>query len=83
MDDVQLERRLTLIEAAQSAAATAANANHSSAMVAIGKVEGKVDVQNSKVAKLETWRTQVTAIYGAILAAAPFVFFALNKLFGM
>lgn len=50
--------------------------------VAVVKIEEKVGIQNGRVAKLESWKTQVTAIYGAILFSAPFTFYALMRIFG-
>lgn len=89
MEDVELEHRLTKIEAAQQAAAQTLVQQHGSLMLAVGEVKAEVSgvkfdvrLQNGRVSKLESWRTQVTAIYGAILVAAPFVFYALLRWFG-
>jgi hypothetical protein len=71
LDDVTLEHRLTVIE--QGIARID---------VTTTRTDVNVAKQNGRIAKLETWRTQITAIYGLILIAGPFVFFALNQMFG-
>ena len=80
--DTELEHRLTLIESAQLTAATLAATNHATVMQAVGKVEAKIETQNGRVGKLEIWKAQASTLYGVILFLAPFVFFALSKLFG-
>lgn len=52
-DEIQLERRLGLIEAAQATLTQAVNLNHSEVMRAIGVVEGKIEVQNGTVKRHE------------------------------
>ena len=82
MDAIALERRLTLIESAQTNAAILAAANHATVMQAVGKVEGKVETQNGRVGRLEVWKAQSSVVYGGILFAAPFLFYGLLRLFG-
>jgi len=53
MDDVSLERRFGLIEAAQQAAITASITNHSAVLLALGRIDQKIETQNSNVAKHE------------------------------
>lgn len=97
MDDVQLERRLTLMEAnastasqiaasAVSAAMAASSAQHAQVIGDIGRVREEVkevkDVvkqQNGRVGKMEVWKVQMEARMAILIAAGPFVFWALNK----
>lgn len=77
-----MEHRLTLIEAVQKTTSDNMQTQHDGVMKAINSVEVVVLKQNSRVGKLETWKTQQTAIYGALIFSAPFTFFALTKWFG-
>lgn len=62
MDDAALEHRLTLIEAAQINASSAAITQHSLVMSAIGEVKGKVDTINGTVQRHD----QELAAHGAV-----------------
>lgn len=48
----------------------------------VKEMKGEVARQNGRVGKLEVWRSQEAAFIAAVLAAAPFVFYGLTKLFG-
>ena len=79
MDEIQLERRLTLIESAQTTAALLAATHHTTVIAAVTKVEVRVETQNGRVGKLETWKTQQGTAMTIAIAAGPFVFWALSK----
>lgn len=68
---VRLEHRLTKIEEA-----IVANTEETQ------RLSAHVEKQNGRVGKLETWRTQQGAIMAVLLAAGPFVFWALNRFAG-
>lgn len=52
MDELALERRFGVIEAALIAADRNASLNHSTLLLAVGKIEAKVEMQNGAVARL-------------------------------
>jgi hypothetical protein len=68
---VRLEHRLTKMEEA-----VVANTDETR------KLSLNVEKQNGRIGELETWRTQQGAIMMALVAAGPFVFWALGKWFG-
>ena len=75
---ITLEHRLTTIESAILSAGQASQARDATLKVTVDKIEENGKIANGRTAKLENWRTQVTAIYGALLVAGPFVFWALS-----
>lgn len=77
-----LEHRLTLIESTQADLGRTMQAQHDGVILAVGDVKNVVLKQNGRVGRLETWKTQQTAIYALLLAIAPFTFWGLTKWFG-
>jgi len=75
---ITLEHRLTTIESAILSAGQASQARDATLKVTVDKIERQVEIANHRTGKLENWRTQVTAIYGALIIAGPFVFWALS-----
>ena len=67
-DAIRLEHRLTKIEQAIIANTDATE-----------KLSAGVEKQNGRIGKLEGWKSQMTGVYAVILAAAPVLFWALNR----
>ena len=90
MDEIELERRLGKIEGqliaassvaivTQQAQLTAGNAQHTAVMEKLVEVKTTVLQQNGRIGKLESWRTQEATLLALLVAAGPFVFWALNR----
>jgi uncharacterized coiled-coil protein SlyX len=82
VDDVTLEHRLTKLEQQIAQSATFMTAAHQTILERIDGLTARVGAQNGRISKLESWKTQVSTVYGVFLAAAPFVFYGLLRLFG-
>lgn len=65
---VNLEHRLTNIE---NAAVQAAQG--------VAKLVTHVEKQNGRIGALEVWKIQRDALMAVLIAAGPFVFYALNR----
>lgn len=73
---------LTRLQGQVEAMNHAAGTNHTTLLLAVAEVKQTVLAQNGRIGKLETWKTQASAIYGVILFLSPFMFYALTRWFG-
>ena len=70
IDEQRLEHRLTKVEEA-----IVANTS------ALDRLCAHVAAQNGRIGQLESFRDKAVAILALVVAAGPFVFFALDRMF--